>query len=235
MLLQLLCYRVGPFVVVFVAVVVGLLMTSDANRKRDSLPWHQTPQWQQLLRTYDDTLATRMDSSLRGCKSRYISTDFGETHVVDCGVSHPTPPAQKPLALFFHGAGSNSLMYSDWILPRLRTTHHCVALDFVCDTGKSSPPEGDPERCPQDEASLAEWVRQVVRGLDATTTTSTSTPMLHLVGYSYGSFVATAVAKHVPVERMVWMAPASVVAPVQLSWIWRAIFYGLTRTEAMHN
>jgi pimeloyl-ACP methyl ester carboxylesterase len=49
--------------------------------------------------------------------------------------------------------------------------------------------------------------------------------------------VAFLTALHKPqlVDKLVLIAPAAVFAPVEFSWIWRAIVYGLTRIDYTHN
>jgi pimeloyl-ACP methyl ester carboxylesterase len=37
------------------------------------------------------------------------------------------------------------------------------------------------------------------------------------------------------VDKLVLIAPAAIFAPIEFSWMWRAIAYGLTRTEYTHN
>lgn len=50
-----------------------------------------------------------------------------------------------------------------------------------------------------------------------------------LVGYSYGAFVAATTALVDPslVDRLVLIAPAAVLAPIEFAWLWRAMVYGL--------
>jgi pimeloyl-ACP methyl ester carboxylesterase len=66
-----------------------------------------------------------------------IPTTFGKTQTFACGDLSSDP------VFFLHGAASNAFIYGDWIMPELRKTHYAVAVDFVCDVGRSTPRDGD--------------------------------------------------------------------------------------------
>ena len=95
-----------------------------------------------------------------------------------------------------------------------------VAIDTLCDVGRSIPRNGDTANCPQGQDEMAEWILGVKSQLDIKEPIS-------LVGYSYGSFVASQVALARPnaVDKLVLMAPAAVVAPFQPSWLLRALVF----------
>lgn len=130
-----------------------------------------------------------------------------------------------------HGAGSNSLIYGDWLIPPLvANKQRCaVAVDFPCDTGRSSPRDGNPKNCPSTEAELAEWVEQIVQGL------SLMKPV-DIVGYSYGTLVAFETAVHRPhlVRKLVLLAPG-IFTPISFKFLWRAIFYSIVPTNRTQN
>jgi pimeloyl-ACP methyl ester carboxylesterase len=67
-----------------------------------------------------------------------------------------------------------------------------------------------------------QWVRELRKALSVTKPVS-------LVGYSYGSFIAATIAQldSDAVDKLVLIAPASVLAPVEFGWLWRAIVYGV--------
>lgn len=199
-----------------VAVIIGYL----TQKTPSYMPWHGNDEWLNLLDIYNRQAADQFGD----CDSRLVETSFGKTQVHACGDSN-TPPV-----LFLHGAGSNSLIYGNWIIPSLRESHYCIAVDYPCDVGRSAPRDMDPKNCPATQQDLAEWVQEVVTGLSVNTPVS-------IIGYSYGCLVAFVTAIHKPqlVDKLVLIAPAAIFAPVEFSWLWRAIVYGLTRTEYTHN
>ena len=233
-----------------VAVFVSLYQSIQSSLEPSYLPWHDTPQWERLLRIYD-IVATK---DLSDCSSRYVATDYGETHVFLCGNNNdhdnsgdendennnndPTTTNTNPPVVFLHQAGYNALQYSDWIVPQLRNSHYCILIDMPCDTGRSLPPNGDPEQCPQTKEALVEWMEQVLTNvLPPATETQQQQQKVSFVGYSYGVFVAVTMALMRPsmVDKMVWIAPSGVIAPCGLSTMVRAVVYALIKNEWMQN
>ena len=175
--------------------------------------WHEGPKWKRFLSIYDD----RIVQDYPDCDSRLLPTRFGSTQVHACGDS------TKPAVLLLHGAGSNSLIYGDWLIPTLRLTHYAVAVDFICDAGRSVPKEKSVSNCPQSQQELADWISDVVSALNIPNNN------VSIIGYSYGSFIAACTAIHKPnlVHKAVLIAPAAVFAPIQVSWILRAVVYAM--------
>lgn len=174
--------------------------------------WHTGSKWQALLNVYDEMAREQFAGT--GCKSLVLPTSFGQTQAYTCG------DASHPAVLMLHGAGSNSLIFGDWIVPHIRDRYFAVSVDFVCDAGRSAPLDGDTSKCPQDQAQLAQWVREVVQRLNISAPVS-------LIGYSYGSFIAASTALFAPelVSKIVLLAPAAVFAPVSNAWMLRAVGY----------
>ena len=201
--------------VLAVAASVGLLL---ARQKK--YPWHEGPHWERFLEIYDNWVVR----NYRSCDSRLIPTRFGPTQVHGCG------DIANPAVLLLPGAASNSIMYSDWLIPALSEDHYAVAVDNLCDVGRSVPKDKRLSNCPQNQQELAEWVQEVVQGLGL------SLHRVSLVGYSYGSFIAACTASFLPdlVDKLVLIAPAAVFAPIRISWFLRAIvcrlfpFFGVT-------
>jgi pimeloyl-ACP methyl ester carboxylesterase len=212
----------GAFTLGFSIVIAILAIALYHLKSRPStfLPWHETPEWKHALNVYDK----RANENFADCDSRLVETSFGKTQIHACG-----DPSHPPV-LFLHGAGSSSNLYGKWILPDLLESFYCVAVDFVCDVGRSTPQDGDPEKCPSTPEGLADWVKQIASGLSLT-------PPLSLVGYSYGCQVAFLTARHQPelVHKLILLAPAAVFAPIQMGWLWKAIVYGIIRTDRMMN
>jgi pimeloyl-ACP methyl ester carboxylesterase len=199
------------FLSTVVVVVAAVLFGRFFGAPRAPPEWHKGAKWERFLSIYD----TFLNEFFADCDWQVIDTSFGSTALWACG------DRTAPAVLFLHGAASSSMIYGDWILPRVAKTRFAVAVDFVCDVGRSRPVNGDVKTCPQTEAALAQWVREICIGLGIDTPVS-------LVGYSYGAFIAAATAIHEPalVDRVVLLAPAAVLAPVEFGWLWRAIVYG---------
>lgn len=146
------------------------------------------------------------------CRTRTVSTSFGETFVRESG------PADGPPLVLLPGMSSSSLMWETLISP-LAERRRAIAVDSVFDVGRSTP-----SRDAASVEDLAQWVDELLAGL--------ALERVDLVGMSYGSFVAAHVALRRParLRRSVWLAPAGVAA--RLSWVWvsRALASGLSRS-----
>jgi len=151
----------------------------------------------------------------KDCDSRLVQTKFGDTQVFACG-----SPENPPVVLF-HGISANSLMFGDWLVPKLSQTHYTVAVDTLGDMGRSLPTNGDPSNCPQTEEQVAEWASEVFTQLNI--------KKASLVGFSLGSFLASSVAMNEPalVDKLVLIAPAGVFASIELGWLLRAITFAI--------
>mmetsp|Transcript_9613 Transcript_9613/g.27527 ORF Transcript_9613/g.27527 Transcript_9613/m.27527 type:complete len:332 (-) Transcript_9613:120-1115(-) len=197
---------IGSLSAVFSAVVLRYALSQGPSPE-----WHKGPEWERLLTLYDRWAA----DGFKDCEAWLVPTDFGSTQVWSCG------DLEGPPVLMLSGAGSSSLIYTTWILPRLvKRNFHVLAVDFVCDVGRSSPLNGNKANCPKSRDDLAVWVKQVL------TQSNVSSPV-SLVGYSYGSFISATTAVKEPelVDKLVMIAPAGVFAPVSLSFIVHALFY----------
>eukprot|EP00823_Brevimastigomonas_motovehiculus_P003578 TRINITY_DN2201_c0_g1_i1.p1 TRINITY_DN2201_c0_g1~~TRINITY_DN2201_c0_g1_i1.p1 ORF type:complete len:324 (+),score=44.26 TRINITY_DN2201_c0_g1_i1:62-1033(+) len=171
------------------------------------MQWHAGPNWSQFLTLYDGIAKEQYAK----CDSPLLPTRFGLTQVHACGNS------SLPPVLLFPGAGSCSLIWGDWIVPSLLDKHYAIAVDFVCDTGRSSPLNMSVSNCPKTEQDLVMWTKDVLLALHIQKPS--------LVGYSYGSFIAATVTSLAPelVDRLVLIAPAGVFAPVEFGLIWRGL------------
>jgi pimeloyl-ACP methyl ester carboxylesterase len=201
-------------------IVIAVAIAYYTQKTPRYMPWHETRDWIRLLQIYDEQAAQQYAK----CDSKIIATTFGATQVHACGDLSKAP------VLFLHGAGSNALIYGDWLIPPLRESHYCIAVDFPCDVGRSAPKDMNPKNCPASQQDLAQWVQEILSQLSISKPTS-------IVGYSYGSLIAFIVALHKPhlVDKLVLIAPAAIFAPIEFAWIWRALVYGLTLTDHTHN
>lgn len=169
-----------------------------------------------MLQVYDG-IATEMFSS-KGGTSKLVPTTFGDTQIHTRG-----NPSHQPL-VFFHGISTNSLMFGDWLFPKLSENYFCIAVDTIGDMGRSLPRDGDPTNGPKNPQEMAKWALEVLQGLQIEETTK-----VHLLGYSMGCFIATCVAKYYPsrVHKLVLLAPVGVVAPVRKLWLAHAISFAI--------
>ena len=204
-------------------VVLGAWMQRQLFPTHRYMPWHNTPQWDHFLTVYD-RLAAQYFGSRKECQSQMLSTIYGQTQAYVCG------SVDDPPVLLLHGAGSNALIYGQWLLPNLTATHRTIAVDYPCDTGRSIPPHGDPSLCPQTQEALADWVSQVLQQVGVTKPAS-------LVGYSYGAFVSFVTALHRPdlVNKLVLLAPAGTFDDLSPAFMWHAMVYALFRSECSHQ
>ena len=47
----------------------------------------------------------------------------------------------------------------------LLNRRRAIAVDFICDVGRSKPRDGDVRNCPQNATALAQWVRETTNAL----------------------------------------------------------------------
>jgi pimeloyl-ACP methyl ester carboxylesterase len=198
------------------------LMVGVMKSEPPYLPWHNTSYWETLLSIYDRRVET---GYYKNCESQYIDTTYGTTHIFKCG--DPTHPP----VLVFHGAGANALSFDTWLMPVLvdEGNFYAIAVDYVCDSGRSSPKDGNLKLCPKRDDMVGHWVRQILENLGISKAS--------LIGYSYGCHIAMMTARFQSsiVDKMVFMAPTAIVAPIQWSWIWRSIRLVLYNTEACYK
>lgn len=178
--------------------------------------FHEGPAWERLLKLYDEIAYSQFIEP--GGESRTIFTTYGDTRVHMRG-----NPSHPPLA-FFHGISTNSLMFGDWLVPKLSQDYYCVCIDTIGDMGASCPKDNDPANGPQTEEDVADWAFQLFRALHI------HNQPVHLLGYSMGAFLACCVARHSPVHavgKVVLLAPAGVVGTVRMAWLARAIAFAM--------
>ncbi|KAL3923214.1 MAG: hypothetical protein SGILL_001783 [Bacillariaceae sp.] len=186
-----------------------------------SSKWQEGSAWDRYFQLYDE-VATDQFQNISYYESKLVPTSFGDIQVHLCG-----DPTYPPIVLF-HGIGSCSLMFGDWILSELSRKYYCIALDTIGDLGKSKPKDGDLSNGPKTEEEMADWAVQVI---DAVLRTDTQ---VNLVGYSMGSFIASCVARYRPhrVKKVILTCPAGTVAPIRLPWLLKAIWTGILSTLA---
>jgi pimeloyl-ACP methyl ester carboxylesterase len=124
-----------------------------------------------------------------------VPTSYGTTYVIVSG------PADAPPVVLLHAMGVTATMW----LPNVEalSRHHRVfAVDLIGDLGRSE--LYDPGAHPKNGAAYSGWLSQVLDELGIERT--------HLVGASYGGWVAMHQAVHAPsrVERLVLLGPMGI-------------------------
>ncbi len=124
---------------------------------------------------------------------RRVSTRFGETHVLVGG------PEEGPAVVVLHGALASSAHVLAELAPLL-STFRVYAVDIIGQSVKSAE-----VRPPVSDNSYGVWLADVMDGLGL--------PKAHVIGVSYGGFVALKFAAHAPsrIDRFVLLVPAGVV------------------------
>ncbi|GAA0380216.1 alpha/beta fold hydrolase [Paenibacillus motobuensis] len=126
----------------------------------------------------------------------YVSTEFGETHIIRCG-----NPANPPL-LLIHGMTATSLMWSANIAEWCRD-YYVYCIDVPGDFGKSTllKPLSSKE-------AAAKWLLELTQGLHL--------EKFHLLGHSMGGFISLnfAVVHSERVRSLTLLAPAGSFAPL---------------------
>jgi pimeloyl-ACP methyl ester carboxylesterase len=123
---------------------------------------------------------------------RSISTSFGDTFVVACGM-----PSLPPVVLL-QGSGANAAM---WLtdVATLSASHRVYCVDVIGEPGLSAP-----ARPPLDATTYARWLGEVFDGLGLTHAS--------VVGVSLGGWLALAFATAEPqrVDHLVLVSPSGI-------------------------
>ncbi len=114
-----------------------------------------------------------------------IETDLGTTHL------HRYGPQDGVPVVLLHGANSNAVQWYPFVAA-LGARHPVIALDTLGDPGRSV------ARAPiHDPATSAAWLDQTLKALDV--------DRAHLIGHSYGGWLALNQALHSP-DRLLSVA-----------------------------
>ena len=124
-------------------------------------------------------------------ESRYVSTTFGDTHILVSG-----PTNGKPIVLL-HGKNGSATMWRD-NMAAISCERRVYALDILGDLGKSNVIKKYSNR-----REFADWLTQVLDGLDLQKT--------DMVGISMGSYLIVNYALEKPerLNKIVLLAPAA--------------------------
>jgi pimeloyl-ACP methyl ester carboxylesterase len=135
-----------------------------------------------------------------------VETSYGSTYVRISGSE------KAPVLVLLHGAGGNSLQW----MPNIETlsqTYRVYAIDNIYDHGRSiyNREMGRP-------ADFVQWLDEVFIDLDLGND-------INLVGLSYGGWLTSQYALYYPerLHKIVLLAPAATVLPINSEWIMRAM------------
>lgn len=174
--------------------------------------WQEGEKWERFFQLYDEIVDQPMFDA-----SQPVLTSFGSTQVNTKG--NP----QNPPVVLLHGISTSSIMFGDWLVPAIADAgYYCIAIDTIGDLGKSCPKDGDPDNGIHNEKECAEWLMEVFEALSIEKT-------VQLIGFSFGCYLASCFARHHPskVDKLIMMAPACVVAPINKWWLFQAIMFGI--------
>jgi pimeloyl-ACP methyl ester carboxylesterase len=141
----------------------------------------------------------------QGTQSRDVDTPYGTTHVLQCG-----NPLAQPL-LMLPGGGASAMAWLP-VASKLVRHRRLYAVDLLNDAGRSQA-----TRQMRDRAGVVEWLDSLLDGLAITS--------VHLVGHSYGGWLATAFAASRPgrVRRLTLLAPSACFSRMRLGYLLRAV------------
>ncbi|MFD5466018.1 alpha/beta fold hydrolase [Kitasatospora sp. NPDC127059] len=136
-----------------------------------------------------------------------VPTRFGTTRVQRTGPTQPAGPADRPPVVLLPGSGGNALMWHAYV-EHLAEHHPVIAVDTVGEPGASA--QTAPIR---DGHDAADWLEELLTALDA--------PTAHLVGCSYGGWIAL----HHQLRHPGRTATLTLVDPAGLADVRRLRFY----------
>ena len=124
-------------------------------------------------------------------ESTYVTTAYGQTHVISCGVKDA-----RPLVLLHGGYASSTMWFPN--ITDLAKKFRVLALDTIGEPGRSIPTKQNATK-----GDLAAWLVGVLDELGISQT--------HVVGLSRGGWLALNLAVHAPhrLEKIVILSPAA--------------------------
>ena len=125
-------------------------------------------------------------------ESRFVTTPYGQTHVISCG-----PEDAFPLVLLHAGQASSTMWFPN--IADLSNKFQVLALDTLGEPGKSVPARHNATR-----RDCADWLEGVMDALGI--------PRAHVMGLSRGGWLALNLALVAPqrLERIVSLSPVAV-------------------------
>jgi len=160
-----------------------------------------------LPKGYATLMAFYMDQLARWpvpYESRFVSTRYGETHLIASGA-----PDAPPLILL-RGAGDNALLWAP-LISQLSRSFRTYAVDVIGEAGQSAP-----TRPAYRGSAYGEWLVELFDALKLERT--------NVAGTSRGGWLTLKIAQFAP-ERINGIVPlcAEGIAPVRLSFLWQML------------
>lgn len=154
----------------------------------------QSEQARAGLQRYFDAFLARIVVRGGEVEARRVSTSVGETHLLVGG------PVDAPPLVLLHGAMATSAHVLSELVPLL-SAFRVYAIDVV---GQS--PQSSDVRLPVNDDSYGRWLVEVFEQLSLT--------RAHVVGVSFGGFVAQRLACHAPerIAKLALLVPAGMVS-----------------------
>ncbi|MBD0382499.1 alpha/beta fold hydrolase [Paenibacillus sedimenti] len=142
-------------------------------------------------------------------ESMYVSTTYGQTHIIAAG-----PVDGEPLILL-HGYGFSSTSWVDNIEP-LSAKYRVYAIDFIGDMNLSKT-----TKVIRTKEECTEWFAQVMDGLGIGSA--------HIMGLSYGAFIGMIVSRLLPdrIRSLVAISPGGAIQPQRKSFFLRCMMAGM--------
>lgn len=136
----------------------------------------------------------------------YVATNYGKTHIVSAGKSG------NPPLILLHGAASNILSWGGDI-PVYMEKYNVIAPDIPGDAGQSAA-----NRLSWNNLEYIDWLDEFIHALNLS--------HIHILGISFGGWLAAKYAAHHKVEKIVLLTPGGI-APPRSSAILRTIWYSM--------
>jgi pimeloyl-ACP methyl ester carboxylesterase len=142
-------------------------------------------------------------------ESRFVTTPYGQTHVISCG-----PEDAFPLVLLHAGQASSTMWYPN--IAALSGKFHVLAFDTPGEPGKSVP-----ARTNATKRDCAAWLEGILDELHIS--------RAHVMGLSRGGWLALNLAEVAPdrLDRIVLLSPAAVL--IALNSFFSAVMQAVMR------
>ncbi len=199
----------GAVVAVLIAVAAALASALSVPDTLDLSPHHpfRSPATKERYLSLYDAKASAWPVF---AETTTVATPFGPTFVRLSG------PREAPPLVLIHGAGGNSLQWG-LNIHALARDHRTFAVDGILDYGRSVY-----TRRIENSHDLVAWLNATINALE-------TEGHLHVVGLSYGGWLASQYVLRHPgrLSRLVLIAPAGTIQPLSFEWIVRAVLCAL--------